>query len=186
MEKGDERTYAIVGAAMEVHRQLGNGFLEAIYHEALRLEFSIRNIPYRDEVDLVVLYKGQQLQATYRADFVCFDSIVVELKALARLSSSEESQVINYLKQRGLKSAYCSTSEPPHSSIADLFFRNRRNLRNLRISALSKLRSSVRPSPLSGVAIARRIRPIPLSAPARGRTAARADATAHRRGTRTK
>ena len=94
----DPRTYAIIGAAIEVHKQLGQGFLEAVYQEALAIEFGRRNIPFRREVRLPIHYKGQLLGTTYCADFICFDSIVVELKALSRMSGTEESQVINYLK----------------------------------------------------------------------------------------
>src|SRR5260370_30687274 len=98
LTENDPRTYAIIGAAIEVHKQLGCGFLEAVYQEALAIEFTKRNIPHRREVRLPIYYKGQLLETVYCADFVCFDSIVVELKALARMSGTEESQVINYLK----------------------------------------------------------------------------------------
>jgi len=94
----DPRTYAIIGAAIEVHKQLGQGFLEPVYQEALAIEFGRRNIPFRREVRLPIHYKEQLLGTTYCADFICFDSIVVELKALSRMSGTEESQVINYLK----------------------------------------------------------------------------------------
>jgi GxxExxY protein len=94
----DPRTYAIIGAAMEVHKQLGYGFLEPVYQDALAIEFAKRNIPFNREVKLPIVYKGQQLETTYKADFVCFDGIVVELKALARMSGTEDSQLINYLK----------------------------------------------------------------------------------------
>ena len=101
METGDPRTFAIIGAAMEVHRQLGCGFLEAVYQEALALELAARGVPQRREVDLPVFYKGHQLKTAYRTDFLCYESIVVELKALANLSGTEEAQILNYLKASG-------------------------------------------------------------------------------------
>ena len=97
----DPRTYAIIGAAMEVHRQLGCGFLEPVYQEALAIEFSKREISCRRELKLPVLYKGIQLDTPYKVDFICFDQVVVELKALARFSGTEEAQIINYLKATG-------------------------------------------------------------------------------------
>ena len=97
----DPRTYAIIGAAMEVHRQLGHGFLEPVYQEALALELAARAVPHRREVDLPVYYKGVRLNAAYRTDFLCYDSVIVELKALAKMSGTEEAQVLNYLKASG-------------------------------------------------------------------------------------
>lgn len=99
--ENDPRTFAIIGAAMEVHKQLGCGFLEAVYQEALALEFVGRNITFKREVGLPIQYKGRLLATAYCADFICFDSVVVELKALAHMSGTEESQVINYLKATG-------------------------------------------------------------------------------------
>ena len=97
-DEKDPQTHAIIGAAMEVHGQLGHGFLEAVYQEALAVEFADRSIPFLREVELPILYKERHLRCTYRVDFICFDSIIVELKALKALTSVEESQAINYLK----------------------------------------------------------------------------------------
>ncbi len=88
---------------MEVHKQLGHGFLEAVYQEALMVELKERGIPFSREVNLPIFYKGCPLAIHYRADFVCFSSVIVELKALTRLSGIEESQLINYLKATNLE-----------------------------------------------------------------------------------
>ena len=100
-EAKDPRTHGLIGAAMEVHQVLGCGFLEAVYREAYALELSARGIPFAKEVELPVVYKGVTLQTRYRPDFVCFDGIVVEAKALATSTSREEAQLLNYLKASG-------------------------------------------------------------------------------------
>ncbi len=97
----DPETYAIIGAAMRVHRELGFGFLEAVYQEAFERELQIQTIPYNREVELPVFYRDVRLTTFYKADFVCFDTVIVELKALSNISGVEESQVLNYLKASG-------------------------------------------------------------------------------------
>ena len=99
--ENDPRTYAVIGAALEVHKQLGCGFLEAVYQEAMELELTARGLPFQAQVEIPIRYKGQVLKTFYRADFVCFVAIVVELKADTQLGNIEEAQVINYLKGTG-------------------------------------------------------------------------------------
>ena len=96
-------SYSITGAAMQVYNTLGAGFLEAVYQEALAIELTKRGIPYEREKDLKIYYDGQELKQTYRADFVCYDNIIVEIKAVASLNDSHRSQVFNYLKATGFK-----------------------------------------------------------------------------------
>ena len=98
-----DEAYAIVGAAIEVHRELGSGFLEAVYQEALQMELHERGIPFEAQKPLRIQYKGQMLRKDYCADLLCYGQIVVELKALDRLSGNEESQILNYLKATGLR-----------------------------------------------------------------------------------
>ncbi|WP_089724246.1 GxxExxY protein [Candidatus Thiosymbion oneisti] len=99
----DEQTYAIIGAAMAMHRELGHGFLEAVYQDALAIEFAEQNIPFAREVELSVAYKGKILSTAYRADFLCYEEVVVELKAPGRLTAKEESQLIHYLRASGIE-----------------------------------------------------------------------------------
>jgi len=98
-----EESYKIIGTAMEVHRELGAGFLEAVYQEAFELELQKQEIPYEREKLLKVFYKGQKLKKRYSADFVCYNKIIVELKALGELSTNHEAQILNYLKTSKLK-----------------------------------------------------------------------------------
>ena len=99
--KSDPQTYAIIGAAMEVHRELEHGFLEAVYQAALALEFQERAIPFRAEAALPVRYKTNVLSCGYRADFICFEEVVIETKATAKLTTADEAQLINELKATG-------------------------------------------------------------------------------------
>jgi GxxExxY protein len=101
-EKRDPQTYSIIGAAMAVHGELGPGFLEEVYHEALAIELFNKNIPFQHEASLAISYKGKPLSKTYRADFICYEDIIVELKALPDITGKEKAQVINYLKATNL------------------------------------------------------------------------------------
>jgi GxxExxY protein len=101
----DPQTYAIIGAAMEVHRQLGHGFLEAVYQEALALELGASEIPFQREAALPIRYRGELLQCGYRADFICFGEVIVELKVISQLTGVDEAQTINELKATGLHRA---------------------------------------------------------------------------------
>ena len=88
---------------MNVHKELGCGFLEAVYHEALEREFILANIPYEREKKIDIFYKGKQLDSYYRVDFICFNSVILEIKALKNLSGIDKAQIINYLKATKLE-----------------------------------------------------------------------------------
>ena len=98
-----EECYKIIGAAMKVYRTLGSGFLEAVYQEALEIEFNRLNIPYEREKELSITYNGLELKQTYKADFLCYNKIIVELKAVACLDNVHRAQTINYLKATNFK-----------------------------------------------------------------------------------
>ena len=98
IEMRDPETYAIIGAAMEVYNELGSGFLEHVYQEAMEKELTARGIPFLRQVELVITYKGEALKCTYKADFVCYGSIIVEIKAIKALAGVDRAQLINYLK----------------------------------------------------------------------------------------
>lgn len=93
-----EEVFTIVGAAMEVHSVLGCGFLESVYQEALALELRNRDVLFLKQERIEVFYKGRTLEKYFVVDFLCFGEIVVEIKALASISSEHEAQLLNYLK----------------------------------------------------------------------------------------
>ena len=95
--------YNIIGAALEVHNTLGCGYSEYVYQDALEIEFQRRNIPYVREMHLVATYKGIPLKHDYYADFICYDSIIVECKALSQILPVHEAQLLNYIKISGHK-----------------------------------------------------------------------------------
>ncbi|MBN1639312.1 MAG: GxxExxY protein [Ignavibacteriales bacterium] len=99
----EKETYKIIGACIEVHKELGCGFLEPVYQEALELEFVEQGLPFEREKLLEISYKGKTLTKEYKADFICFDKIIVELKALSKLTSDHEAQLLNYLKATGFE-----------------------------------------------------------------------------------
>jgi GxxExxY protein len=96
-----EESYRIIGACFEVYKDKGNGFLEAVYQECLSLEFSQQGIPFAEKPRLRLNYKGQVLKQEYEPDFLCFDQIIVEIKAIKLLADEHRAQVINYLKATG-------------------------------------------------------------------------------------
>lgn len=96
-------TKQIIGAGIEVHSHLGCGLYEGVYAEALAHEFGLRGIGFDREVDLNVMYKGKLLAKKYRVDFLCFDKIILELKAVESIQPIHQHQLINYLKLSGIK-----------------------------------------------------------------------------------
>lgn len=106
MDTRDPQTYAIIGVAMEVYNELGSGFLEGVYQDAMEIEFQNKRIPYSREYSVPIQYKGNQLGTPYRADFYCYQSIIVELKAIQQITDIEIAQTLHYLKatstERGL------------------------------------------------------------------------------------
>ncbi|GMO70181.1 MAG: hypothetical protein Ta2A_18730 [Treponemataceae bacterium] len=98
-----DESYKITGAAMAVHTELGCGFLEAVYQESLEKEFCFQGIPFKKEVELPIYYRNQLLSKHYRVDFICYDKIIVELKAVSEIINDHRAQVINYLKASKLE-----------------------------------------------------------------------------------
>jgi len=97
-----EEVYAIQGACFEVYRETGCGFLEAVYQEALGMEFESCGVPYQEQIELHLKYKNRPLKQTYKPDFVCFGEIIVEIKAVSELTKEHEAQLMNYLKVTGM------------------------------------------------------------------------------------
>lgn len=93
-----EESFAIIGACMKVHRSLGAGFLEAVYEEALEKEFNIQKIPFKRQVKLSLYYNQELMKKQFRADFVCYDTIVIEIKAVSQIPVTFYTQLTNYLK----------------------------------------------------------------------------------------
>jgi GxxExxY protein len=98
-----KESYKIIGACFEVHKYLGQGFLEAVYSEALMCEFEERDIPYEKNKELSIEYKGKILTKKYYADFVCYDKIILEIKSIDTIAPVHISQVLNYLKSTKMK-----------------------------------------------------------------------------------
>lgn len=98
-----EESFHLVGAAIEVHKEIGCGFTELVYQEAFEEELRLRGIPFEREIVINVTYKGKVLSKGFRPDFVCYDKIIVELKAVSEFTDEHISQVYNYLKASGFK-----------------------------------------------------------------------------------
>ena len=97
-----QEIFNIIGAAMEVQNHLGRGFLELVYHDALNVELRLRGIPFETEKLITIAYKGHLLQRTYKADLVCYENILVELKSVEKLKTEHTAQVLDYLKATNL------------------------------------------------------------------------------------
>ncbi len=96
-------SYKIQGAVFEVYKEIGSGFLEAVYQECLEREFNLQGIPFRSQAELTLEYKGEPLIQKYKPDFICYDKIIVELKAVKEIANEHQAQVINYLKATGME-----------------------------------------------------------------------------------
>jgi len=98
-----DESYAIQGAIFEVYREMGCGFVEPVYQECLEKELRNRNIPYLPQAKLQLTYKGELLEKTFKPDFICFNQIIIEIKAVKEIAPEHKAQVINYLKASSLK-----------------------------------------------------------------------------------
>ena len=98
-----EESYQIIGACFEVYNELGCGFLEPVYQESLEIEFELRGLPVRPQMELQLKYKGRALEQKYKPDFLCLDMIVLEIKAVSELDDAHRAQLHNYLKATGYR-----------------------------------------------------------------------------------
>lgn len=99
----EKEVYEIIGAAIEVHKELGSGFLESVYEEAMVLESDERQVPHETQVKIPICYKGQKLNKEFIADYIGFGKIIAEFKCISKLANVEEAQILNYLKATGMK-----------------------------------------------------------------------------------
>ena len=118
----EAESYRIMGACFEVYQMLGRGFLEAAYQECLEIEFAERRVPFVSQHKLPIIYKGRMLQQFYKADFVCYDKIIVEVKAVSRLVDEHRAQAIHYLRatsmRLGILVNFCAPSELEYERLA--------------------------------------------------------------------
>ena len=98
-----EESYNIIRACISVHKELGCGFLEAVYQEALAIEFRNYGIPFNQEISLDIYFRNIKLNKKYKVDFICYNKIILELKAISKIATEHEAQLLNYLKATGLK-----------------------------------------------------------------------------------
>ena len=121
-----EESFKIMGACFEVYKEKGNGFLEAVYQECLAIEFAKQGVPFVEKPHLRLEYKGMGLRQTYEPDFVCFDKIIIEIKAMKSLADEHRAQVINYLKatgkQLGILINFCHYPEIEHERFVNQSF----------------------------------------------------------------
>ena len=100
-----EESYKIQGAIFEVYREMGCGFLEAVYQECMEMELRNKGITFTSQKELKLTYKGEELRQTYKPDFICYGQIIIEIKAVKEIAPEHKAQVINYLKATGIKLA---------------------------------------------------------------------------------
>ncbi len=100
-----DECYAIQGAVFDVYREMGSGFLEAVYQECFEKELERHDVPFESQKELELEYKGESLNKKYKADLICYDKIIVELKAVKEITNEHRAQVMNYLKATGFRLA---------------------------------------------------------------------------------